>query len=114
MNINARSLLFATQGEVPWMGKLGVGAIVSISSPCSFRVHPDYGVVGASKAALGALTRYLAVKLTDKNIIVNTVSPGIAKTEELYHFDSAQRECLIDSAINRTPAGRRVTPEDSA
>jgi len=114
MNINARSLLFATQRAVPLMGKRGGGAIVSISSPGSFRVLPDYIVVGASKAALEALTRYLAVELADKNIVVNAVSPGIAETEALHHFDSAQREDLIDSVIGRTPAGRLVTPEDIA
>ena len=108
------SLLFATQRAVPLMGKRGGGAIVSISSPGSFRVLPDYVVVGASKAALEALTRYLAVELAEKNIIVNAVSPGIAKTEALHHFDSAQREGLIDSVISRTPAGRLVTPEDIA
>ena len=108
------SLLFATQRAVPLMGKRGGGAIVSLSSPGSFRVLPDYVVFGASKAALEALTRYLVVELADKNIIVNAVSPGIAKTGALHHFDSAQREDLTDSVISRTPAGRLVTPEDIA
>ena len=114
ININARSLLFANQRADPLMGKRGGGAIVSISTPGSFRVLPDYVVVRASKAALEALTRYLAVELAEKNIIVNAVSPGITKTEVLHHFDSAQRKDLIDSAISRTPAGRLVTPEDIA
>ncbi len=89
MNINARSLLFATQRAIPLMGKRSGGAIVSISCPGSFCVLPDYVVVGASEAAPEAFTRYLAVELADKNIIVNTVSPGIAKTEARHHFDSA-------------------------
>ncbi len=114
MNINARSLLFATQRTVPLMGKRGGGAIVSISSPGSFRVLPDHVVVGASKAALEVLIRYLVVELAEKNIVVNVVSPGIAETEAVHHFDSAQREDLIDSVISRTPAGRLVTPEDIA
>ena len=112
MNINARSQLFANQRADPLMGKRGGGPIVSISTPGSFHVHPDYVVV-ASKAALEALTRYLAVELAEKNIIVNAVSPGITKTEVLHHFDSAQRKDLIDSAISRTPAGRLVTPRIS-
>ena len=57
------------------MGKRGGGAIVSISSPGSFRILPDYVVVGASKAALETLTRYLAVELADKNIIVTQSPP---------------------------------------
>jgi hypothetical protein len=54
MNINARSLLFCAQQAVPLIKPGGGGSIVSISSPGSFRVLPDYVVVGASKAALEA------------------------------------------------------------
>ncbi|HEX7542315.1 MAG TPA: SDR family oxidoreductase, partial [Anaerolineales bacterium] len=88
MNINARSLLFAAQRAVPLMEKHGGGRIVSISSQGSSRVLPDYVVVGASKAAIESLTRYLAVELSPKNIIVNAVSPGIVETDALKHFNT--------------------------
>jgi enoyl-[acyl-carrier protein] reductase III len=114
MNINARSLLFAAQHAVPLMEKRGGGCIVSISSPGSSRVMPDYVVVGASKAALEALTRYLAVELSPRNIRVNAVSPGIVETDALKHFDALQEAGLIQKAINATPAGRLVSPEDVA
>jgi enoyl-[acyl-carrier protein] reductase III len=114
MNINARSLLFAAQRAVPLMEKRGGGSIVSISSPGSSRVLPDYVVVGASKAALEALTRYLAVELSPRNINVNAVSPGIVETEALKHFDALRQDGLIQKAIASTPAGRLVTPEDVA
>jgi enoyl-[acyl-carrier protein] reductase III len=114
MNINARSLLFAVQRAVPLMEKRGGGSIVSISSPGSSRVLPDYVVVGASKAALEALTRYLAVELSPRNINVNAVSPGIVETEALKHFDALRQDGLIQKAIASTPAGRLVTPEDVA
>jgi enoyl-[acyl-carrier protein] reductase III len=52
MNINARSLLFMAQRAAELMEKRGGGYIVSLSSPGSVRVLPDYVVVGASKAAL--------------------------------------------------------------
>ena len=81
MNINARSLLFGAQQAAPLMEVRGGGYIVSISSPGSVRVLPDYIVVGASKAALESLTHYLAVELAPKNIVVNAVSPGVVKTE---------------------------------
>ena len=114
MNINARALLFATQRAVPLMEKRGGGFIVSISSPGSFRVLPDYVVVGASKAALEAITRYLAVELADKNIVVNAISPGVVETEALHHFDAVQTEDVFESIVSRTPAGRLVSPEDIA
>ena len=114
MNINARSLLFAAQRAADLMEKRGGGSIVSISSQGSHRVLPDYVVVGASKAALEALTRYLAVELSPRNIIVNAVSPGIVQTDALKHFDSLRDASLIKKAINATPAGRLTSPEDVA
>jgi enoyl-[acyl-carrier protein] reductase III len=115
MNINARSLLFAAQLSAALMEPRHGGSIVSITSPGSGRVMPDYIVVGASKAALESLTRYLAVELSPKNIVVNAVSPGIVETDALKHFDALrQDEGLIQKAIASTPAGRLVTPQDVA
>jgi enoyl-[acyl-carrier protein] reductase III len=115
MNINARSFLFAAQRAVPLMEKRQGGAIVAITSPGSHRVLPDYVVVGASKAALESLVRYLAVELASKNIIVNAVSPGIVMTDALSHFQSFQNsDQVIASIIDQIPAGRMATPEDIA
>ena len=67
-------------------------------------------VVGASKAALEAVTRYLAVELSPMNIVVNAVSPGMVLTEALQHFDAVrQDEHIIERAVGRIPAGRLVT-----
>jgi enoyl-[acyl-carrier protein] reductase III len=114
MDINARALLFLAQKAAPIMEERGGGAIVSISSPGSFRVLPEYAVVGASKAAVEALTRYLAVEFAPKNIIVNAVSPGIVKTEALQHFNTMQDEDILEEIAQQTPAGRIATPEDVA
>jgi len=100
---------------VPLMEKAGGGAMVAISSPGAQRVLPDYVVVGASKAALEALVRYLAVELAPKKIVVNGVSPGVVETEALQHFNAMRSDAnLIQNALAQTPAGRLVTPEDVA
>ncbi|NQS92439.1 MAG: enoyl-[acyl-carrier-protein] reductase FabL [Chloroflexi bacterium] len=114
MDINAKAYLFLAQKSVPLMEKRGGGWIVSISSPGSVRVLPEYAVVGASKAAIEALTRYLAVELADRNISVNAVSPGIVATEALQHFNTMQDEDLLDEIAKQTPAGRIITPEEVA
>lgn len=114
MNINARSLLFSAQQAVPLMQKRGGGYIVSISSPGSFRVMPNYVVVGTSKAALEALTKYLAVELAEHNIVVNAVSPGIVETDALKHFEVLREKEVIPAVVSDTPAGRVVTPADVA
>ncbi len=114
MNINARALLFGGQRAAPLMDSRGGGHIVAISSPGSFRVLPDYVVVGASKAALEALTRYLAVEFSPLGIVVNAISPGIVETDALKHFDVLKDNSVIPQAIDATPAGRLVTPDDVA
>ncbi len=115
MNINARALLFSAQRAAALMEKRGGGKIVSISSAGSTRVLPDYVVVGASKAALEALTRYLGVELISKGINVNAVSPGVVETDALRHFASmGNQDKILQNFIAQVPAGRLITPEEVA
>src|SRR5690606_27127690 len=76
LNINARSILLGAQAAIPHMLQRGWGRIISITSIGSRRVFPEYSVVGVSKAAIEAVTRYLAVELAPKGIIANCISPG--------------------------------------
>ncbi|MFZ0444854.1 MAG: enoyl-[acyl-carrier-protein] reductase FabL [Bacillus sp. (in: firmicutes)] len=108
MNINSKALLFCAQEAAKLMDQ--GGRIVSISSLGSIRYLENYTVVGVSKAALEALTRYLAVELAGKNIIVNAVSGGVVDTEALKHFPN--RDELLAEAGQKTPAGRMVEIDD--
>lgn len=116
LNINARAALFAAQHAAPLMKARGGGAIVNITSIGSQRVLPEYVVVGASKAALEAVTRYLAVELAPMGIVVNAVSAGVVETEALLHFSQMRADLgdRLETARTRTPAGRIVTVEDVA
>lgn len=115
MNINARALLFSAQRAAVMMKERGGGKIVSISSAGATRVLPDYVVVGASKAALESLTRYLGIELISKGINVNAVSPGVVETEALNHFASMDGQAnIIQKFIEQVPAGRLILPEEVA
>lgn len=116
MNINARSLLFGAQHAARLMAGRGGGAIVAISSLGSVRVMPDYVVVGASKAALEAVIRYLGVELAPLQIRVNGVSPGLVETDALKHFAvfQATEKDLLAKVGAETPAGRLCAPADVA
>jgi len=113
-NVNSRAFLYCAQKAVPLMKENGEGWMVAISSPGSIRVLPDYISVGASKASLEAITRYLAVELAADHIHVNAVSPGLVLTEALQHFSAMSDPDLPDRLIANTPYGRLVTPEDVA
>ncbi len=112
MNINARAILFNSQRAARMMEPRGGGKIVNISSIGSFRVLPEYVVIGVSKAAVEALTRYLAVELAPMNIVVNAVSGGVVETDALRFFP--RRDEMIRISRERTPAGRLVEPQDIA
>ena len=70
----------------------------------------NYTLVGVSKAALEALTRYLAVEFAPKNIVVNAVSGGAVDTEAFQHFPN--RAEILEDAIKKTPAGKMVEMDD--
>ena len=112
MDINAKAFLLCTQRAVKLMEGRG-GKIVTISSLGSYLVLPGYVAIGVSKAALEALTRYLAIELAPKGICVNTVAASLVPTETgmLYARGGQQEE---SSPWQTTPAGRLVAPEDVA
>ena len=88
------------------------GRVINLTSPGSRSVLPSYFAVGVSKAALEAVTRYMAVELAAQGISVNAVSAGYVMTDAL---DAFPDELGVKEIASRpTPAGRPVTPEDVA
>ena len=112
LDINARAFLVLARRAVPLMAEAGGGTMVAVSSLGSFRVIPDYTVVGVSKAALESLIRYLGVELAPRGIRVNGVSGGVVETGALEHFPD--KDTLVEAGRRGTPAGRLVEPEDLA
>ena len=109
LSANARALLSLTRAAAPSMPK--GASIVGLSSLGSVRVLENYALVGASKAALEALVRYLAVELAPQGIRVNAVSAGVVETGALEHFPN--REAMLEMG-RANPVGRIVTPVDIA
>jgi enoyl-[acyl-carrier protein] reductase III len=109
MDVNAKAFLLCAQRAAKLM-KNG-GKMVTISSLGSRLAWPIYTAVGVSKAALEALTRYLAIELAPQGICVNGVSPGAVETEALKMYTGGE---LSPLSWQTTPAGRMVQPEDVA
>jgi enoyl-[acyl-carrier protein] reductase III len=110
LNANARALLSLTRAAAPSMPQ--GSAIVAISSLGSVRVLENYVLVGASKAALESVVRYLGVELAPRGIRVNAVSGGVVETDALSAFPN--KEQMLRESRERTPAGRMVEAGDIA
>ncbi|MBB4226930.1 SDR family NAD(P)-dependent oxidoreductase [Rhizobium mongolense] len=106
--INVKSLIFAMQGAVELMPR--GGAVVLIGSIAGFIGTKGYGVYGASKAAVRALTRTWANELAERGIRVNVVSPGPTATAM---FDAASNE-VREALTQLIPLGRLGRPEEVA
>jgi enoyl-[acyl-carrier protein] reductase III len=112
LNVNARGAWLCARAALPLMRARGGGSIVSISSLGASRVMPDYFLVGVSKAALEAVTRYLSVEFAQFGVRVNAVAGGLVDTDALKSFPWGND--VIQKTTSRTPAGRMVEPEDLA
>jgi len=111
MDVNARSILHCVQRLAPSMQSQGWGRVITITSLGGVRVVPHYSTVGLSKAVVESLTRYLAVDLAPKGIIVNAISPGLVATDALSNM-GIDVQSTLDYVRQRNPTKRLVTPHD--
>lgn len=92
------------------MTEAGGGSIVFITSNTAYRAIPDRVAYGASKGALLSMMRALALDLGKYNIKVNSVLPGMIKTERWKNNDNDCRNALS----NYTPLQDIAEFEDVA
>jgi enoyl-[acyl-carrier protein] reductase I len=79
LEISAYSLVALARAAEPLMEAAG-GSILTLTYLGAVRALPNYNVMGVAKAALEACVRYLAADLGPKNIRVNAISAGPART----------------------------------
>ena len=111
MTTNATAVFTACREMYPHLIKAGGGVIVNIGSFFD-KVGVKRNVAYcASKAAVGAITRCLAVEWANKNIRVLDVAPGYIETDlNRDAFQGPLREFLA----KRIPGGKHGTPQDIA
>jgi NAD(P)-dependent dehydrogenase (short-subunit alcohol dehydrogenase family) len=110
--INVLGTVLPSQAVVRHMKDAGGGVIVHVASKAGVVGEPGHAAYSASKGAVIALTRGMAVELAPYNIRVNAICPGPVLTDMLLEAVPSlpEREALAASA----PLGRVGLPEDIA
>jgi NAD(P)-dependent dehydrogenase (short-subunit alcohol dehydrogenase family) len=82
----------------------GYGRIINVASISGYVAFHEVAAYDASKAAVAALTRSLAVEWAHRGVMVNAIAPGVVRTEmneELLHSTPRGQEILMRSPIQR-------------
>ncbi|HUT56618.1 MAG TPA: SDR family NAD(P)-dependent oxidoreductase [Phycisphaerae bacterium] len=93
-----------------WMADHGGGTIIHISSVGGLRAHRGTPGYDASKGAIDALTRAMALDLAPHGIRVNAVAPGFTPYDE----ERRSRSDRVKEFASRIPLGRECTGEEVA
>ena len=112
MAVNVRAPLLITAALVPSMIDQGRGSIVNLSSISGLVGTPRRAAYAASKGAIDAATRSLAIELGPSGIRVNSVAPGVVDTA-LWEKNKAIPG-VVETIEQQTPLRRWATPEDIA
>ncbi|HEX7166008.1 MAG TPA: SDR family NAD(P)-dependent oxidoreductase [Acidimicrobiales bacterium] len=110
--VNVRAPLLLVAALVPTMRERGGGSIVNLSSVSGVVGTPRRAAYAATKGAIDAMTRSLAIELGPMGIRVNSVAPGVVDTA-LWARNKAVPG-VVERIEEQTPLRRWATPEDIA
>lgn len=114
--VNMHGTYHCTQAIVGGMIDNGWGRIVNVSSSSAQRGSRNMTAYSASKGAMMAFTRSLALELAPLGITVNNVPPGFIETPMFHKAanSGAFGPNALENQIKQTPVGRAGQPSDIA
>ena len=110
LNTNVTGVFNVTRAVVPYMTSQRAGTIVNLSSVSGDKGGRGQTNYAASKGAINAFTRALAVELAPRKIRVNAVAPGVIETE----MSADVREQSGNEVLNKVLLRRYGKPEEIA
>ena len=110
IDINLTSTFLLSKFAIKKMLKNKSGKIINITSIVGHTGNLGQANYTASKAAIVAMSKSLAIEYAKKNINVNCISPGFIKTAMTDKIDEKFKEIII----SKIPSARLGEPEDVA
>lgn len=111
-NVNVRGVWLLSAATLPHMRAAGGGSIVNIGSVLSLIGARNRAAYSASKGAILALTRAMALDHAAEKIRVNCICPGIVDTDLVARFTPDENARRQREALH--PLGRFGQPDDVA
>jgi 2-keto-3-deoxy-L-fuconate dehydrogenase len=111
--VNARGTFLCCKHAIPQMVAAGGGSIVNMASIAGLVGLRNRAAYCASKGAVVALTRALALDHVSDRIRVNCICPGTVDSPWVKRLREEAGESL-DALVARQPMGRLGTPEEIA
>ena len=109
MDLNARSVVTASQAAIPWLLKKGGFIINTTSIAARHGGGGGAGMYASSKAFVSSVTRGMAKEFVQRGIRVNAVAPGVIDTP--FH-ERYSTEAQMSAMIATIPAGRVGTSDE--
>ncbi len=114
-DLNVKSMHRTIRAFLPLMLAGGGGSIVNIASAAGvFKAAPNRYVYSATKAAVAALSRAVAVDFITKGIRCNSICPGTIETPSMLGRAAALGSGGRDMFVSRQPMGRLGTADEIA
>lgn len=117
IGINATAVFLTCKEAVSYMKKQSGGAIINVGSVSVARPRPGLQSYIASKGAVEAFSRALAIEVAPNNIRVNVLHPGPAETQMLSQFSSEKQRAgglNMQDFTQSVPLGNLIQPTDIA